>query len=187
MARIVLVHGFNVRDGGAQTVDRLAPFLEAAGYTVDKDEADYGWFGLLAVRIRKYYAVRRIVNALHDADVIISHSNGSNYEHKALALLEHRKKAYQIIRLSPALNSSTGVTVNVATAAVFHTHTDWITWLSGLLWFHPWGRQGQKGYTGDDRRIVNYDYTDLILNHSDWFKDGNIEIVAADIIEFLKR
>ena len=33
--KFVLVHGFNVKNKGATTVDRLAPFITGAGYEVD--------------------------------------------------------------------------------------------------------------------------------------------------------
>jgi hypothetical protein len=186
--KIVLIHGFNVRDGGARSIDKLAPLLEAAGHTVDKDEADYGWLGLLSVRIRKYSAVRRIMLALEYADVVISHSNGANYENMALKLLDQRhSRKYKVIRISPALNPKTGVPRNVLFAGVWHTRADWIAGLSGLLLFHPWGRQGMSGYDGTDWRIRNFDYTDLIAGHSDWFENGNVSIIAQDILQFIER
>ena len=36
--KFVLVHGFNVKDGGKNTVDQLAPFILNASHTVDLDE-----------------------------------------------------------------------------------------------------------------------------------------------------
>lgn len=179
--RIVLIHGFNVRDGGAGTVDKLVPFLEEAGHEVDKDEADYGWFGLWAVRFRKASAVRRIAKALEHADAVISHSNGSNYEHKALKALNGRG-CYRVIRLSPALNRTTGAAKNVGRCYVYHTLSDVWTWLSGWLPWHPWGRQGWRGYLGRDDRIVNRDFSDTIRGHSGWFDDDAVAYVADEIL-----
>lgn len=185
--KIVLIHGFNVKDGGARTVDRLAPYLEAAGHEVETDQADYGYYNLFKVRMRKHSAVRRIANALLDADAVISHSNGSNYEYKALKLLAHKDRIYQAVRLSPALNRSTGVPVNVSQCTVFHTKTDKWVWLSGLLLFHPWGRQGQKGYIGEDARVRNWPVSDIIKGHSDYFTDENIEFIADEILLALEH
>ena len=187
MTTCVLIHGFNVKDGGARTVDRLAPYLIKAGYEVDKDEADYGNYSLLAVRFRKHSAVRRIVEALKTADVVISHSNGGNYEDKALKALEHHDRRYRIIRISPALNSKQRVPENVAKGWVFFTKTDKWVWLSGLLRFHSWGRMGQKGYQGDDRRISNRDYSDVIKGHSDWFSDENIQFTVDEVLLALRQ
>lgn len=180
--KIVLVHGFNVRDGGENTVDRLAPFLVKAGHMVEKDSADYGYFSLWMVRLRKHSAVLRIAKALEGADAVVSHSNGCNYEDKALKLLEHRGKTYKVIRLSPALNSKQRVPVNVSKGWVFFTKTDFWVWVSGLLPWHPWGRMGQKGYTGMDGQLVNRDFSDMIKKHSDWFTDANVEFIAKEII-----
>ena len=185
--RIVLIHGFNVKDGGASTVDRLAPYLIKAGHFCDMDEADYGWIGLLGVRLRKHAAVRRIAHAIETADVIISHSNGANYETKALKLHQRHKPRYQIIRLSPALNSKEPVPTNVDRGTVFFSRSDFWVWLSGFLPAHPWGRQGQHGYTGTDTRIDNRDFSDLIKGHSDWFSDENIEFIAKEIILTLEQ
>jgi len=180
--KIVLIHGFNVRDGGKNTIDKLAPYLEAAGHEVERDEADYGHFGLFMVRLRKHSAVRRIVKALETADVVVDHSNGANYENKALELLHHHARRYQVIRLSPALNRKTSAAANVTACTVFHTRTDFWVWLSGFLPLHPWGRQGQLGYKGADERMHNRDFSDLVKGHSDYFKDENVEFVAKEVL-----
>ena len=182
MTRVILVHGFNVRDGGKDTVDALAPYLIKAGYYCDIDEVDYGYFSLLAVRFRKHSAVRRIANALDSADVVICHSNGSNFATKALKLHEHHAQRLKVVHLSPAMNSKARVPDNVEKGFVFFTRSDFWVWLSGFLPFHPWGRAGWHGYTGDDPRIVNREFSDLINGHSDWFSDDNIEFIASEVI-----
>jgi hypothetical protein len=182
---IVLIHGFNVSDGGAGTVDKLAPYLEAAGHTVDKDEADYGKLGFWKVRFGRFSAVRRITRALEGADVAISHSNGGNYANKALKAL-HGRGWYREVRISPALNRKTAAAENVARCTVFFTKSDLWVWLAGFLWFHPWGRQGQKGYKGTDPRMINLDFSDTVKGHSGWFDDDQVEATAKEIIEALK-
>lgn len=189
--RVILVHGFNVRDGGAGTVDKLKPHLEAAGFEVDTDQADYGYFSLFMVRFAKHPAVRRIAQAIIDAlmdghDVlVISHSNGANFANKALKLVTKRLVlGAREVRLSPALNRSTAT--ESARCWVFHTRTDFWVWLSGFLLFHPWGRQGQKGYKGPDPRMENWDMSDIIQGHSDYFTDDNVEFIANEIIEAIK-
>ena len=186
--RLVLVHGFNVRDGGANTVDRLAPYFVRRGHQVDIDDADYGYFGLWAVRFRKRSAVVRILGALEKADVVISHSNGSNYANKAAKLLSHREgREIREVRLSPALNRSTACARRVKVCYVFHTLNDFWTWAAGFLPWHPWGRQGWRGYQGQDPRLINFDYSDLVRGHSDWFSEDNLERVAQDILDHLEE
>ena len=52
MPRVVLVHGYNVRDKGKRSIDKLAPYLEWQGWDVDTDSADYGWWGLFMIYFR---------------------------------------------------------------------------------------------------------------------------------------
>ena len=53
-----LVHGFNVKDAGAGTVDRLVPHLTHAGFKCI--ELDYGYFNLLRVRLCNKAVARTI-------------------------------------------------------------------------------------------------------------------------------
>ena len=43
-----IIHGFNVRDGGAATIDTLRTYL--GGHVVD---LNYGWTGRVGVRLRR--------------------------------------------------------------------------------------------------------------------------------------
>ena len=180
--KIVLVHGFNVRDGGSETVDRLADYLEEAGHQVESDQADYGFFSLWMVRFRKHSAVLRIAEAIQDADAVVSHSNGANYAHKALKLVQHNDRQYLEVRLSPALNRSTAAAPGVTQCTVFHTLTDFWVWLSGFLPWHPWGRQGQRGYKGPDDRMRNWNMSDIVRGHSDYFTDENVKYISSEVL-----
>ncbi len=181
-----MIHGFNVRDGGENTIDRLAPYLEGAGHHVDRDGADYGYYSLLKVRLNKHSAVLRIAEALENADVVISHSNGANYAYKALKLFDHRPQRFIEIRLSPALNRGTDAAKSVDKCFVYHTRTDMAVRLSSYLPWHPWGRQGAFGYKGDDPRMQNLDRSDIIRKHSDWFKGKNTRWIAREILELIE-
>lgn len=183
--RIVLVHGFNVADGGERTVDRLAPFLIDAGHDVDKDEADYGLFSLWMVRFRKHSAIVRIAKALQKADAVITHSNGANYAMKALKFVSGRKLV--VIHLSPAVNRKASFPEAVKRAIVYFTRTDFWVWLSGFIPLHPWGRMGYAGAKTTDPRVQNRDFTDIVKGHSDWFSEDNVEFIAGTIILALEN
>jgi hypothetical protein len=71
---IHLIHGFNVADGGKNTVDTLRPLLEKAGYEVS--EFDYGRIGLLGVRFGNKKRARRLAGQVEPADIVVGHSNG---------------------------------------------------------------------------------------------------------------
>ena len=170
MARVVLVHGFNVRDRGEGTVDELADPLRSRGHDVDTDSADYGWFGLWSVRFRSGPTVKRLAKALLAADVVITHSNGANFTHKAMKLLpfEHAGSKL-VIHFSPALNKNAEIPAAADRVHVFHNPHDWVVKSSSLLWFHPWGAMGAYGYTGHDIHVTNHKIENKGNPHSFWF------------------
>lgn len=182
--RIVLVHGFNVRDSGRRSIDQLAGYLRRRGHSVDTDTADYGWHGLVMVRFFYGGAVRRIRKALSNADAVITHSNGANYTSKALRGILGKKI---VIHLSPALNKRTRPTQAVKIQHVFHTRHDSIVQWARYMLFHPWGNMGAYGYTGNDKRVFNHDFTNRVKGHSDWFRGGNSRYFATVIDKLLRE
>ena len=58
MKTAILIHGFNNFDCGKDNIDKLRPYLIAAGYKVI--DLDYGWFGLLMAK----FGNNRIANQL---------------------------------------------------------------------------------------------------------------------------
>ncbi len=173
MARIVLVHGFNVRDGGERTVDQLAPLIIHEGYQVDKDEADYGYFSIWMIRLfrsrTRARMLYRLAEAFKRADVIITHSNGGYFTSEALDMLPAEYNGTKVvIHISPAMNRDTPIPLAVkAQLVLFTKHDGWVR-LSSYIPFFPWGRMGARGYSGEDNRNENQaDHS--IPGHSDWF------------------
>lgn len=178
VTKVCLVHGFNVKDAGAGTVDQLAPFIIRSGYEVDCDETDYGYFGLLDVRLRngkrRQKVLYRLARAFESADIIITHSNGANFTHQALDMLPDTfVNSKLVIHISPALDRDASIPNSVRKALVLHTpHDKWVR-LSTYLPGHPWGRMGAYGYDGTDKRVTNRNCPE-IEGHSDWFKDRHV-------------
>lgn len=168
--KVVLVHGFNVRDGGARTVDTLAPTLSKLGYQIDLDEADYGWWGLLGIYLgNKKKVYDRLAGAFRDADLIITHSNGAAFSTATLNRMEEDEKKRTLVHLSPALDRDTPVPRNVTHQYVYHTVHDWAVRAATYLPFLPWGRMGAWGALAEER-CTNEDWSGLITSHSGWFK-----------------
>ncbi len=172
--KIVIVHGFNVFDGGKKSIDKLAPYLKEKypGAEIDKDSTDYK-HGLIKVRFFSGPTVKRISEALHDADLVIGHSNGCNYTMKAVKRYV-RNKYLHIINISPALNRKQRLRKLVFHKMdTFHSEGDWVVKLSTWLPFHPWGRAGAKGIKTTDPRHDNHAMKDP--GHSSWFGELSIE------------
>ena len=187
--KFVLVHGFNDKTAGATTVDMLAPFIKNAGYIVDIDEGDYGYFNLLMIRMFKKKKRKRVLyrlsKAFETADVIITHSNGAYFTTEALDQLP---SAYNntklVIHISPALNSSTPIPEAVKAQLVLYTpHDGWVK-LSSFLPLHPWGRMGARGYTGDSNKNTSIKNA-KIRKHSSWFTKQNIKTTWRATKEFI--
>jgi hypothetical protein len=180
---IVLVHGFNIHDGGRSTIDKMAKYLRSHGHTCDTDAADYGWHDLIRVRFFHRKAVRRIAAAIMQADVVITHSNGANYVTKALKKTKHPRI---VIHMSPALNKKTKIPAAVSEQHVFHTRHDKPTAAARFMLAHPWGNMGKVGYQGHDNRNTNHDYTDRVSAHSNWFTNINSSYFAGVINKLLE-
>jgi len=190
--KAVLVHGFNVRDGGERTVDRLAPYVQEAGWIVSTDEADYGYFSLWMIRLVKSWlrsrVLYRLAKACESADLIITHSNGANFVTQALDMLGPEfNNTKLVVHISPALNRSTPIPNAVKAQLVMHTPHDFWVKLSALLPLHPWGSMGAYGYSGPDNRNRNEKFHD-IKEHSAWFSPEKVKNPTwYTIREFLKE
>jgi len=182
--RIVLVHGFNVKDGGAQTVDQLEPHLTELGHSCDLDSADYGYWSLLKIYFGgKRGIVRRLMKAFEFADIIITHSNGANFSNLALEQMDPREgdRPRLLVHFSPALNRKTPIPFSVDHQFVYHSSRDYIVRLSTWLPFLPWGRMGARGYKGDGPN-TNIDRSGKIAGHSTWFHGDNAKTYSHSVV-----
>lgn len=189
--KLVLVHGFNVKDKGRNTTDRLAPYARANDLKIDIDEGDYGYFNLFMIRWFKAYlksrVIYRLAKAFEDADIIITHSNGANFAIQALDLLPAVYNNTKIvIHISPALNSGTPIPCAVKAQLVLYTpHDGWVK-LASYLPLHPWGRMGARGYTGTSNKNTNQE-NDAVKKHSDWFKIKHVRSTWTYCYDFIKE
>lgn len=188
--KFVLVHGFNVRDGGKGTVDQLGWLIRDDGHEVDVDEGDYGFFSIWMVRFRKSRTRQRVLYRLarsfETADVIITHSNGANFTTQALDMLAPEfNNTKLVIHISPALDTDTPIPLAVKKQLVMFTpHDKWVR-LSTFLLFHPWGRMGAKGYSGNDNRNTNLKAPE-VKGHSRWFKVEHVVDTWRRCSEFIR-
>ena len=182
----ILIPGYNDASEGRRNIDKLRPYLEALGHTVDTDSADYGWFGLLMVRFRKHSVVLRIVRAVQSAQaegkqvVVVGYSNGANYALRATRLLTGAPIGLFLVH--PALPAKAEFPEVISRVWIVLTRSDWIvrlaTWTN---WLTGWGRMGYTGYRGEDPRAKNLDYTDVAKGHGGSFKDEVVEWFANEM------
>jgi len=171
--RVILVHGFNVRDNGKGTTDGLRIYFESEGFEVI--EFDTGWRGLAGVRLGNKRRARKLAKMAQSGDVLIGHSDGCNLINMACWNLFDDDDVLPacVVYLNPALNNSTCLAPGVEGALVFHTPSDWVVSIARFLPFHPWGNMGNTGYQGEDTRYMNCAYEHLGIKspgHSGAFK-----------------
>ena len=176
--RVILVHGFNVKDGGKGTTDGLRPHFAREGFKVL--EFDTGWRFLAGVRFGNAKRARRLARMIQPGDVLVGHSDGCNLINLAAWQLagSGAAKPAAVVYLNPALDADTQLAPQIKGALVFHTPSDWIVALASKLPLHPWGNMGQIGYLEkspiyQDGRHHNISYEHLAIaapGHSGAFK-----------------
>ena len=157
--QILLIHGFNVWDGGQQTVGELRGYFAALGcpYHI----LDYGHFGLLDTRFKNDNVARRAARFINDAKqpvIVVSHSNGSAITYLAMSL--YGANPAHCVFINPALDNRIALPSNCPTVDVWHSPSDAPVKLTNFLKvpaaFRPWGAMGSTGYLLDDPRVRNY-------------------------------
>ena len=166
------MHGFNVRDRGAATTDRLRQPLEDVGWHVE--EFDYRWTFLLGVLLGNGKRAKRLARLVQSGDVGLGHSNGCAILHRAAWLGAPFKR---LVYINPALDADAALAPQVEQLTVWHSPSDspvtLASWIPGVAW----GDQGAIGstITGEDSRIVNVNketgWSLSSSEHSDVFHD----------------
>jgi len=175
-----LVHGFNVRDGGAATTDKLRQPLEALGWNVE--EFDYGWTFLLGVWLGNGPRAKKLALQVKHGDVGFGHSNGCAILHRAAHLGAPFKK---LVYVNPALDSDARLAARVEMLTVWHSPSDipvrMASWLPGVAW----GDMGSIGCTVASPRIHNQNketgWSVSSKSHSDVFHGRKWEFFKEHI------
>jgi len=188
--RVIIVHGFNVRDQGRDTTGRLAEMMRRMGY--DVSEFSTGWRGLLGVRFGNKRRAQQLAAMVHPGDWLIGHSDGNNLIDQALHELASLDAGrVNCVYFNPALDKDTALAAIVSRCLVFHTPSDNVVRVAKFLRFHPWGAMGRTGYHAADEswhdpRYTNISYESLgfeNLGHSGVFKTPECLTICRAHIE----
>lgn len=161
--RVILFHGYKIKDGGAGTTDRLRPYFEEQGFEVL--EGDYGKTHLWNVRQRNEETVAEWLPKLRPTDILVGHSNGCLVIHM---LIERGAKVAGVICIQPALRTDTEWREDVRVLCTFNTK-DWVVRFLGRAWGrfisvakpwgdrHGWGAAGYHGFKNKNGNVLNID------------------------------
>jgi hypothetical protein len=172
----LLVHGFNVFDGGVATVGKLRPFLANAG--VPYIMFDYGLLGVIGTYRKNKKLAACVADACWTAYAsghevyAFGHSNGCAILDYAANI--HNAPIHKSVYINPALEKDKVLGAGVKALDVWYSPSDRPVRLSKYLPLHPWGEMGRTGYRGVvDTRITNYnkenDFKFSSKAHSDMF------------------
>lgn len=175
MRRCHLLHGFNVRDGGAATTDTLQPYFRLRGW--DVVQHDYGWVGLIGLRFRNEDVVGRMLKVVKPGDVVVAHSNGCLITHQ---LAREGAQLGAVVCIQPALRRDCTWPESLPVLCVYNDK-DWVVQL-GRIWGrlssaltpfkpHGWGAAGRYGFTAGQRNVENWN-----TNHGQFPVTGHSEI-----------
>lgn len=179
-----LLHGFNVTDGGADTVERLRPFAVSHPASGVVKSWKYGWFGLFSVLFKNELVAKKLKRA-HDQVFEPQHCYGVGHSNGCAILLRAAQQGMEfttLLLINPALNVDTKFPPSIGQVIVVHTEDDVPTrvarWFDripfiGLLIPNAWGAMGAYGYEGSDPRVMNIDLTGILEGHSDLFEEKN--------------
>jgi len=181
--RVILVHGFNVRDGGAGSIGKLSPFFERAGFEVVV--FNYGWRGLLGVRFGNKGVAKKLTSLVRMGDVVVGHSNGACVAHLAATLFA--APFGPCVYINPALDADALLAPQVPALDVWYSPDDGPVAFAKFLPWHPWGDMGARGYQGNyDPRIHNHNKSDNLPvesnEHSDTFAEPALSYFAPQIV-----
>jgi hypothetical protein len=185
--RALLVHGFNVADGGVGTVGTIEPAVKTAGFTIGR--FPYGKLGVLGVRFFNDNLAQALAWCIMDGEfeVVIGHSNGCALIHQALWHAEEFGcKGVRAVYISPALDRDAPLSPCVTRADVLTTVHDKAVRLAALLPFHAWGSMGAKGPAGYEQRYIHHPCPE-VKGHSAWFKPPALDGITRPLVERILR
>lgn len=189
---VILVHGFNVYDGGRQSTAKLRPFFAAAG--IPYLMLEYKHWNPISSRNGNDKLAKQLTKAAVAAQlagytvVALGHSNGCAIIHRATTT--YHAPIIKAIYINPALVASFSAGHYVEECHIWHSPSDspvqWAKWLPYSA-VRPWGEMGAIGYTGVDQRCINHnkqtDYRISSKTHSDVFKAEKLAYFGRKIVE----
>lgn len=179
----MLIHGFNVHDP-SETTGKLQKYLDKSFMF------NYGWFELISVLLYNKREAKRLKSLIDDYEEInvYAHSNGCAISVEAA---RQGAKIKTLICINPALKCETKFPNSISKIIVIHTKHDKPTRAARffdkvpfvqLLIPNSWGAMGAKGYIGNDKRVTNYNLSDILDGHSDFFDDNNLDFFMPELI-----
>lgn len=188
----ILVHGFNVHDGGRGSVGKLRPFFANIG--IPYLLVDYGFFDLIKTYTSNKKVAKRLADSIRTAKisnpdnkiVVVGHSNGCAIIY--LACKHYDAPIDKAVFINPALDSDIIRPTTLKSLDVWYSPSDKPVKWARLLPWHIWGDMGRVGYTGVKDSMIRCfnkenDYPVVSDEHSDAFAMEDIPFYGPLIVK----
>lgn len=185
----LLVHGFNVKDGGKGTIGRLLPFFTARGW--DTVLFKMGFINLVEIYTENNKYAKRLAESAVNAKrlgqrvVAVGHSNGCAVIH--LAVTKYAAPIDSVTYINPALDNTLKPAEQVKKWSVWYSPSDWPVKLARFMPRSIWGQMGATGYVGRfDPRLTQFNKQEMEVSssaHSDFAKAEKLSYFGSLITE----
>ena len=174
---VVIVHGFNVRDAGGQTIDHLGDYFTDAGCVVH--QFDYGFVFLLGVRFGAGLVAKQLAASSPENSIAVGHSHGCSLIDRAAWL---GAPFLRCVYINPALDQAAPLARQVDRCDVWHSPSDLAVRAARFLPWHPWGAMGAWGAQGTSAdRYDNHDKEFGFPSHS---SHRHSDVFSRDLLPF---
>lgn len=169
--RVILIHGWRVRDGGRGSIGTLADPLRDLGHEVHC--VSYGYvLAPWSTRMRSRVFAKLLSTQVRPGDVLVGHSNGARVAWEASY---YSRDLGPMVWLNPALDAYMTPARSVPRCLVVYNRRDVATRLARLVPGSPWGSMGTVGYRPHDGLIdgsdVRMDVLERGIGHSPYRRD----------------
>ena len=160
-----LVHGFNLSDGGADTVGRVLPHAQGAG--INAQLFSYPWTFLFSLSWRTEEAVEKLIELADGKEIgVLAHSHGNVIAVKAA---QRGCKIVHLIAIQPALKRDTSFPpIMRRVDVVYNPGDNIVTWAkrwrelaNAMPWRddnpHMWGSMGRNGPETDNPAVIRHE------------------------------
>jgi len=187
-----LIHGFNVSDGGKQSIGKMIPYLDSNVKSVN-----YGWTFLFGLSCTNSRATKKLLKLVKPGDSIIAHSNGCLLAWNLADVLKGNLAS--VVCINPALRRDAKWPSDLSVLCIYN-HTDWVVqlgrWWSRLFPFdgvqsQGWGAAGRYGFTSNQTKVDNWDSAETywsvpVKGHSGLFEDKAVDYWSHLIKAWIK-
>jgi len=198
---VILIHGFNVSDGGEDTVGKLKKFYLQHPNTTVRSFTYQSQPGiirdLLMTRFCNDDLAEDLANMItkkyemFDNIIVVGHSNGAAIAHLASRMLVAPVHVDKYVYIQPALKAHLPRSESVSAIDIYHNRSDRVVGLSKWLFWRasarPWGEMGSVGYIGpEDPHTLSLDTENSYepaSGHSGIFEENKILFWGPLIVE----